>query len=108
MISADSRQFVEQRLRLFQIGGVEPLGEPAVNRREEIAGFGAPARLAPHPGEARCRAQFPELGLLFLGDAQGFAIQLPISPAPPPTADLAGDPGLSRCRLAIKQSGRVA
>ena len=46
MISADSRQFVEQRLRLFQIGGIEPLGEPAVNRREEIAGFGAPAKVS--------------------------------------------------------------
>jgi hypothetical protein len=26
------------------------------------------------PGEARGRAQFPELGLLLLGDAQGFVI----------------------------------
>ena len=40
-------QFVEQRLRLFQIGGVEALGEPAVDRGEEVAGFGAPALLAP-------------------------------------------------------------
>jgi hypothetical protein len=31
--STSSRQLVEQCLRLVQIGGVEPLGEPAVNRR---------------------------------------------------------------------------
>ena len=30
--SSDSRQLIEQGLRLFQIGGVEPLGEPAVDR----------------------------------------------------------------------------
>ena len=44
---AGSRQFVEQRLCLFQIGGVEALGEPAVNRREQIARFGPPALFAP-------------------------------------------------------------
>jgi hypothetical protein len=50
-------------------------GEPAVDRCEEIAGFGAPAFVAAEPREARRGAQFPELGLLFLGDAQGLAIQ---------------------------------
>ena len=50
-VFTSSRQFVEQRLCLFQIGGVEALGEPAVDRGEEIAGFGAPALLAPQPGE---------------------------------------------------------
>jgi hypothetical protein len=52
MISADSRQFVEQRLGVFQIGGVETLGEPAIDPRQEVAGFGAPALLAPQPGDA--------------------------------------------------------
>jgi hypothetical protein len=32
--TADSRQLVEQPLRLFQIGGVEALCEPAVDRGE--------------------------------------------------------------------------
>ena len=45
--SSDSRQLIEQGLRLFQVGGVEALGEPAVDRREEIAGFGPTALLAP-------------------------------------------------------------
>ena len=41
---SSSRQLIEQRLRFFQIGGVEALGEPAVNGCQEIARF-APKRL---------------------------------------------------------------
>ena len=44
---ASSRRLVELRLCLFQIGGVEALGEPAVNRREQITRFGPPALFAP-------------------------------------------------------------
>ncbi len=62
-------KLVEQRLRVFEIGCVEPFGEPAVDRREDVAGFGAAALVAAEPGEARGGAQFPELGLLLLGDA---------------------------------------
>src|SRR5205823_7503191 len=35
---------------LLQIGGIETLGEPAVDGREQIARFGPPAVLAPQPG----------------------------------------------------------
>src|SRR6266851_902942 len=70
-----SAELIEQRLRLFQIGRVEALGEPAVERCEKIAGFGVKALVAAEPGEARGCAQFPELGLLLLGDAQGYAIE---------------------------------
>src|ERR1700730_480895 len=76
MISAGSRQFVMQRLCLFQVDGVEAFGEPAVDRREKIAGFGAAALVAAEPGEAHGGAQLPELRFLLPGDAQGFAIQL--------------------------------
>jgi hypothetical protein len=34
-----------------------------------------PALVAAEPGEARGGTQFPELGPLLLGDAQGFAIE---------------------------------
>src|SRR6516162_4302801 len=68
-------EFVEQRLGRFEIGCIEALGEPAVDRREEIMGFGAAALVAAQPGEAHRSAQFPELGVLFPSDAQGFAIQ---------------------------------
>src|SRR5271156_2047552 len=39
-----SGQLVEQRLRIFQVGGVEAFGEPVVDFRENRAGF-APPRL---------------------------------------------------------------
>jgi len=47
-----SPQFVQKRLRLLQIGRVEPLGEPAMDRRKELAGLGAAALVAAQPGEA--------------------------------------------------------
>ena len=75
MLITSSSQFVEQRFCLFEVGGVEAFGEPAVDRREQVAGLGAAALLAAQPGEAHGGAQFPKLGLLLLSDAQGFAIQ---------------------------------
>src|SRR6516162_1949497 len=68
-------EFVEQRLCLFEVGRAEAFGEPAVDRREQIAGFAATALVAAEPGEAHHGAQFPELGLLLPGDAEGFAIE---------------------------------
>jgi hypothetical protein len=53
---SSSRQLVEQRLRLLQIGGVEALGEPAVNRRQQVVPLGTAPLFAPQPGEARRRA----------------------------------------------------
>ena len=73
--SASLIEIVEQCLRLFEVGGVEAFGEPAIERREEITGLGTAALVAAEPGEARSGAQFPELGLLLLRDAQGFAIE---------------------------------
>jgi len=69
-----SRQLVEERLCLFQIAGVEALGVPLTDRCEQIARFGAVALVAPQPGKAHCGAQFPQLGTLLRGDAQGFTI----------------------------------
>ena len=40
-------QLVEQGLSLLQVDRVEAFGEPAVDRREEITGFGAFALVAP-------------------------------------------------------------
>ena len=50
-----STQLVEQRLRLLQIGGVDPLGEPAVDGSEKVPGFvitGRGTRYAAAPGMA--------------------------------------------------------
>jgi hypothetical protein len=61
-----SRQFVEQRLGVLQDRRVEIFGEPAVYRREEIAGFGPFALIAPEAGEVQGRTQLPESGALLL------------------------------------------
>jgi hypothetical protein len=57
MLTIGLLQFVEQRLRLFQVTGVEPLGEPAIDWSEQVARLATPSLLAPHAGEARCGAQ---------------------------------------------------
>jgi hypothetical protein len=51
-------QQIEQRLRLAKVGRVEAIGEPAVHRREKIAGFAALAAVAPKPGEAYGASKF--------------------------------------------------
>src|SRR5215472_6130535 len=72
---AASRQFVEQRLCLFEILCVEAFGEPAVNRRQKIAGLSAATVVAAESSEAYNRTQFPELGPLLSGNPQGFVVQ---------------------------------
>jgi hypothetical protein len=67
---SSSRQLVEQRLRLSQIGGIEALGEPAMDGGQQIARLGPPAPFAPKPGEARRSAQLIGLGLLPSRDTQ--------------------------------------
>ena len=57
-------QLVQQRLSLFQIKRVEALGEPAVDRSEQIAGLIPLALIALEPRHAHCCAQLPGLGLL--------------------------------------------
>jgi hypothetical protein len=47
-----------------------------VNGGEKVVGFGAPSLVTTESGEARGGAQFPELGFLLPGDAQGFATVL--------------------------------
>ena len=69
MTSSASRQLGEEFCGFFQIGGIEALGEPAVDRGEEIAGLSAPALFAPQTGQARRRAQFQRFRLLGLRDA---------------------------------------
>lgn len=74
-VTTGSHQLVEQRLGRFEIGRAEAFGEPAVDWREKAAGFGLVILVAAEPGEARGRAQFPQLGFLLLRYAEGFAIQ---------------------------------
>src|SRR6516164_1871061 len=68
-------ELVEQRFCLFQVGGVEAFGKPAIDRCDEVAGFDGALLVAAEPGEAHSGPQFPELGLLLPGDVEGLAIQ---------------------------------
>src|SRR5215469_1518681 len=53
-------QFLEQRLSLFQIGGIKPFGEPAVNCGEHRARLIAAALLHKQARQAGRCAQFKE------------------------------------------------
>jgi hypothetical protein len=55
---ASAAQFVEQRLGVFQIGGVEALGEPVVDLGEHRAGLVATTSEIEQPSEAGGRTQF--------------------------------------------------
>ena len=57
MLTTGSRQFVEQHLCVLQIGGVEALGELAVNGRQQLARFGPPALFGPQLGEGSSQAR---------------------------------------------------
>jgi len=54
-----SGQRIEQGLCFFQVLGVEALGEPAVDGREQLARLAPPALFSPQPRQARRRAQLP-------------------------------------------------
>ncbi len=90
---------VEQRLCLFEVGRFEAFGEPDVDRIKDVTGFGAAALVVAEPGEAHGGAQFPQLGVLLAGDAQGIAIQLlggfgtPLVPGKSPTGREIVSPG---------------
>src|SRR5262245_19975761 len=46
-----------QRLGLLEVGGIKPLGEPAVHRREHLKSFGPLALPLPQASQAHGRAQ---------------------------------------------------
>ena len=53
-----SAQFVEQGLRVFEVGGIEALGEPTVDLDEHRARLVANFGVAEQPRQAHRRAQF--------------------------------------------------
>ena len=65
-----SQQLVEQGFGLLQIGSVKPIGEPAVNLRQQLAGRGALPLILPQPREAQRGAELQHLGLLVTGHLQ--------------------------------------
>jgi hypothetical protein len=55
----------------LQIGCVEALGEPAVERRQQFVGLGPLALLLPQAAQAHGSPQLQRFGLLETGDIQG-------------------------------------
>src|SRR5262249_21695323 len=68
-----SRQLIEQRFGVLQDGRVEAFGEPVVDRREEITGFGALPLVAPEAGKAHRSPQLPEFRTLPTRNGDGLA-----------------------------------
>src|SRR5262252_2758031 len=64
------RQCLQQHLGLLEVGGVKPLGEPAVDRRQQRAGLSTLPLMLPQPTQAHCRAQLPGFSLLATSNGQ--------------------------------------
>jgi hypothetical protein len=62
-----SSQLVQQRLRLFQIYGVETFGEPVVNTAQQGASFFASPLLRELASKAGSRAQLEHFSFLATG-----------------------------------------
>jgi hypothetical protein len=66
-----SCQLVEQCLGIPEVGAVEALGEPAIDRQEKVRCLGTLALVSPKPGEAGRGAELPKLGPLLAGESDG-------------------------------------
>src|SRR5262249_44285574 len=75
------RQRVQQRLCLLQVDGVKALGEPAVDRGEQVIGYRTLPLLLPEAGQTHRRPQLPGFGLFAGG---GVAERLETDFWPPP------------------------
>jgi hypothetical protein len=69
--NVSSRQRLQQRLGLLQIGGIEPLGEPAIDRGQQLVGLSPLALVLPQAAQAGGGPQLPRFGLLAAGNGQG-------------------------------------
>src|SRR5881409_2496170 len=63
-------QVFQQCLGLLEVGSVKPLGEPAVDRGEQVIGCSPLALVLPEAAQARGGAQFPRPGLLAAGHGE--------------------------------------
>ncbi len=65
-----SRQAVEQRRGLPQIGRVKALREPTIEGGQQLSGLVALALALPQAAQAQCGAQLQRLGLLAVGHVE--------------------------------------
>src|SRR5262245_46339916 len=66
-----SSECIEQCFGLLQVGGIKPLGEPVVDRRQQRAGFGTPSLALPQTTQAHGGAQFEGFCLLLTRHVEG-------------------------------------
>src|SRR6266851_9140634 len=66
-----SRQLIEQRLRLSQVTGVEPFGEPAIDLGQQLPSLGALTLLLPQTTQAGGGTEFERPGLLGMRHVEG-------------------------------------
>src|SRR5439155_17429777 len=66
-------KYIQQRLGFLQVHRIKPLGEPAVDGRQQLSGFSALTLLLPQPAQAHGRPQLQRFRLLLAGDAEGLA-----------------------------------
>ena len=69
LVAPLSRQLFQQHLRLLEVHRLKALGEPAIDRRQEVTGCGVLALLLPQALNSARRAA-PRPGLLLPGDRQ--------------------------------------
>src|SRR5262245_29375296 len=70
--SSGSRQLFQQRLGLLEVSGIKALGEPAIDWSQQRVGRSTLALALPQAREAYRGTQFPGLGLLAVGNVEGF------------------------------------
>jgi hypothetical protein len=70
-VRCTSYQRRQQGLGVLQVGGVKPLGEPVVDRCQQLTGFGTLALLLLQARETHGRPQLQGFGLLAAGNIEG-------------------------------------
>ena len=66
-----SPQLLQQRLGLLEVSGVKALGEPAVDRGQQLVGLGALALVLPQAAQTHRRPQLQRFRLLAAGNVEG-------------------------------------
>ena len=67
-IRSQLHQFLQQRLRIFQIARIKPFSEPAIDRSEKLASLPPLPLIAPEPRHAHAGAEVPGFCLLLTRD----------------------------------------
>jgi hypothetical protein len=64
-------QLLNEFLGLDEIGCIEALGKPAIDRSQKVLCFAPSSLVSPHASEAGCGAQLPQLRIMLACNGQG-------------------------------------